>query len=598
MKKWLFGLLLLPVLAVAVLWVFRNPIVTYGLQRGGEALVGAEVWVEGLEVGPFSLDLAWERLAVADARDPWKNLVETGPCRLRLDGPPLLDGCFVVESLTAKGVVVGAARRVKARVIEGPKRSEQRPERLSLWLQRRLEAGTARFSGFQVEDGGSRDKVFEVMGAADLQTPMHVAMAQATLQKRAAGWKHRLVGRDFQRRIKAISEALKAEDVKGAEGLETLTEMREQAEGLQGELALLKGEIQAERGAVAAEVTRLKQWQGAFQGWAKQDMERAVVMAHLESQGLKRVAETLFSHLLGAKLGPIASQFEGLTALCQGVEEASDREGQRAEFLPWPRLWVKKAVVEVGAGAVRLKGTVTDFSSHHETVGEPFRYILEGSADGDAGHLVVSGEVSCLGGVCRQEGVLRVDEVLFKEVKLAPGIQLTGGDATFQATYLVEEDSPRMISRLNVRGLRVAGEGADLHWLQQALKGSLRRVPGLELQSKMLFQKGEGRWDLSSNVDAYLKVSFDEAVGRETARLKQGVRREVERRLRRYGNLLDEEIGIAQRGLLASMAPLGNELKQAELLLQAFVEAVEKERLKRQQALNEQRMKSMMKLAL
>jgi hypothetical protein len=123
-------------------------------------------------------------------------------------------------------------------------------------------------------------------------------------------------------------------------------------------------------------------------------------------------------------------------------------------------------------------------------------------------------------------------------------------------------------------------------------------VPALEVQSAMTFGEGQASWDLVSNLDAYLKVSFDGAVDRETARLKQGVKTEVDRRLRRYGDLLDEELGMALQGLPALLGSLQDELRQAYLALKTFVDEVEKERRKRQQALDEKRMNSMMKLAL
>lgn len=593
-KKWVLGLVLLPVIAVAVLWGFRNPIATFGLERCGEALVGAEVSVKGVRVGPVSLDLAWEGLTIADARDPWKNLLETGPGRLRLAGPPLLHGCVVVEGLTAEEVAVGGGRLVEARVRAGAAVYGKKNALLSRWLRQRLESGAQRLPGLELEDGGSPERVHEVMEAVVLLTPDRVAEARAAIQRRVARWHHRFRGQDFQRRIRAIGEALGAEESQGAESLEALTEMLSKAQGLKIKLEDLKREVRTERGAAAAEVARLNRWQAAYRRWVAEDTEGAVALAHLDSRGLQKVAEALFSHPLGDVMVPLIDTLESFSALACGVEEAPEPAG--AAPRPWPRLWVKRAVVGVVSGGVRLNGRVTGFSSHQAKAGEPLRFFLEGEAAAGAGRLGANGEISCPDGVWRHAGELRAEGVPSGEVALAPGISLAGGMADFQATYGFEEGTSRVVSQVTVAGLSVAGEGGGAPWFRQALGGALGRVPALELRSTMALGEGEGRWDLASNLDAYLAVRFDEAVARETARLKQGVQTEVTRRLRRHGLALDEELAMAQQALLAPLEALEHDLRREERALIRFVAGVKKERRKRQKIIEEKGMEALMRM--
>ncbi|BCS97469.1 hypothetical protein DSLASN_31010 [Desulfoluna limicola] len=592
------GFFILLIVGVATLWFFRNPAATLVLQKSGETLMGAEVSVEGLDVGPVSLDLAWERLDIADAKDPWKNLVETGPGRLTFAWAPLLKGCFVVESLTAEGVVVGGDRLVKARAVGGSGDVGKTSASLSRWLQTRLESRAERLPVLQVEDGANRDRVLALIRDEGLDTPLRVAQAQETIRSRVAGWKQRIRNRGFEYRAKAIGDTLDAMNYKKAETQEELTEMLAKARTLTRELDSLRLEIRQERSEAASEVARLRTWKGAFRGWVEEDKKRLSSMAHLDTRGLKDVADTLFSHRLGAVMVPMIRRFETLRALGYGVEEGQDTPEPMSEAQPWPRLWVKKAVVRVASGDLRLNGVVTDFSSNQVKAGEPLRFLLEGVPSPGAGHLVVSGDVNCLNGGCRQQVEMQVEDVPLDEVILAPGVQLAGGVADFQATYRLEGDTTQMDATLAVNGLVVTGGGDGLLWFRTALAGALKRVPALDVKSKMTFQDGEGRWELFSNLDAHLKLGFDDAVDRETATLKQGLMAEVERRLRRYDDLLDEELDIGQAVLLVPLETLEYDLGRQEAALKAFVVAVKAERRKRQQAIEEKGMDAVMKLKI
>jgi len=155
-----------------------------------------------------------------------------------------------------------------------------------------------------------------------------------------------------------------------------------------------------------------------------------------------------------------------------------------------------------------------------------------------------------------------------------------------------------MEAHLTVNGLAVTGGGDGLLWFQKALAGALKRVPALDVKSTMVFREGEGRWELISNLDAHLKVGFDDAVGRETASLKQGLITEVERRLRRYDDLLDEELDLGQAMLIVPLETLEHDLRRQEVALKDFAVAVKAERRKRQQVIEEKGMDAVMKLKI
>ncbi|VVS92256.1 hypothetical protein [Desulfoluna spongiiphila] len=596
MKKWLIGIaavLGLPLVAVALLWVCRNPIITYGLTHSAEALVGAEVSLEGVKAGPFGLTLAWERLVVADPDNPWKNVVETGSCRLTLAGPPLLKGCVVVESLTANEVSVGKGRRVKARSVDSSPRPESTPESLSLWLRRKLETDAKELPALSLGDRGSPEIVREVMAGVDFQTPGLVDRARADIKARVTRWQWRLRAHDYKGPLRAVGEALAGEDPTKAESTEALAALSEKGEGLKRDLKRMKGELRAERGAAEAEVAHLRRWASSYRGWVAQDVKGAVALVHTKAPDLQDVGGTLFSYHQAEMLIPMVARLESLGALICALQEDGAESGEPPR--PWPRLWVRHADLEINAGSYLLQGTVTGLSSRESKTGDPFTFHLQGEPSLQAGNMEVKGDVSCRADVYRQGVTVRAGGIPQGEMVLAPGVHLTGGEVDVTVAYRARGEEVRVESLLAVTGGEVTGDGGEFRWFQQALKGALGRVPALEVESVVTFVGGEGRWDLVSNVDAYLAIRFDEAVARETKRLTQGLKAEVERHLSRHGMVLEEELAVAEQRILSPLEFLEESLRREELAVDRFLAGVDKERAKRQQVIEEKGMDALMK---
>lgn len=594
MKKWLIALaavVSLPVVAGALLWLFRNPLADYALTRGAEALVGAEVSVEGVKAGPFSLELAWERLVVADARDPWKNLVETGPGRLTLAGPPLLKGCLKVESLTTGGVVVGGARRMKARVTDPSSVAGTPSDRLSLWLRRQLEEEAKELPGLAMVDRGSPETVRGVMGAVSFQTPAQVDRARADMQARSARWQWHLRGRDYKKRLTAIAEALEGEDPAAAETMEVLSAMAERGQGLKKELEILGDELAKEKATAEAELSRLGRWTAAYPGWVARDVEAARGMVRPGEPGLQDLGETLFSYHLARLTVPAVEGLESLGALVCALKED---EGLKAAG-PCPKLWIDRAGVAMDMGAFSMSGTAEGLSSHRPQGEGALTFDLEGEALSESGQLKVTGRAGCPGDACDQGGIIHAQGVPAEEVILAPGVHLTQGVADVRMAYRMLGQEARVETLVTLTGATVTGDGGGLGWLRQALEESLARVPFLEVRAVMTFDGGQGRWELESNLDAYLAVRFDEAVARESERVAQGLKEEVERRLRRHGVLLEEELAVAQQRMMSPVAFLEESLGRETLAVDRFLAGVEKERAKRQQEIEEKGMDALMK---
>ena len=103
-------LLLFIIIILVVLFVFRNQIADYVIEKSGSAAAGAKVEVDGVYIKPLELHISWDRLQVTDKNDTWKNLFETSKCEFALDFMPLLDRKVIIEKMQIAEVRMNTKR--------------------------------------------------------------------------------------------------------------------------------------------------------------------------------------------------------------------------------------------------------------------------------------------------------------------------------------------------------------------------------------------------------------------------------------------------------------------------------------------------------
>jgi len=106
MIRWNYAIprLLLAALALLLVYLGLNPLVRWGLETFAEQVLSTRVEIGELDLALQSTELRIERLAVADPRDPGRNLLEARQMKLALETGPLLRRKFVVDDGMVRGL--------------------------------------------------------------------------------------------------------------------------------------------------------------------------------------------------------------------------------------------------------------------------------------------------------------------------------------------------------------------------------------------------------------------------------------------------------------------------------------------------------------
>ena len=123
--RWLRWKALLPLAVVLILLVvgtilFLDPAVRRGVEAGGTAAVGAKVDLASAHVGILDGNVTFRGLAVTDPGRPMTNLFEAEEIVFDVDILPALEGKVVVDTVAARGVRFGTARKTSGAIPRAP----------------------------------------------------------------------------------------------------------------------------------------------------------------------------------------------------------------------------------------------------------------------------------------------------------------------------------------------------------------------------------------------------------------------------------------------------------------------------------------------
>ena len=73
-------------------YFFLDRVLEGSIERSLETVTGAKVEVDKLHLNLSDLTLTIGKLQIANPHDTWRNLIETGPIRVKLAWEPLFSG--------------------------------------------------------------------------------------------------------------------------------------------------------------------------------------------------------------------------------------------------------------------------------------------------------------------------------------------------------------------------------------------------------------------------------------------------------------------------------------------------------------------------
>ena len=116
------------VLAVMTVITFKNRIVKKGMTMALESVFGAKCDISSVNLKIFDSSLRVKEIAVADKKEPMKNLFELSDINIDFDLVQLLKGRFVMDEILAEGIQLGTDREVSGELPLKKKKDDKKDE--------------------------------------------------------------------------------------------------------------------------------------------------------------------------------------------------------------------------------------------------------------------------------------------------------------------------------------------------------------------------------------------------------------------------------------------------------------------------------------
>ena len=532
----------------ALAYLLSDRWVERGLERAGEAVVGARVEVDGLDVQPTSLAVSLRRLQVANPNDTWKNLFETGRLAFDLGVAALARKKVHIQEVTIADVRIGTKRETDGRLPRPPD-----PDAPG-WFERARQSLERRLADAPVLNLGLLNQkvdVDAVLASFDMQTPARLDSLKQELTATQQRWQARLRELDPRAELAGIERELDELKARDLEKVDQLVLAVDQAKRLYDRLKALERQVTEQKRALTADVGEMQNKLARTDDWLSDDFSRLSRKVNLSEFTPQNVGAMLFGEkvvgtitnllyyvALARKYMPVAQQVLAPAK----VERPPRFRGQDVRF-PVARGWPDFLIEQISLSAAtnqedraevtRLSGTIAGITSDPGIYGQPLTLALRAALP-ESKAFEINGVFDHTGAVPKDQLELRGQGLRLGRIDLPArpylpaAIRTERGEAVLQMEFAGEELD--MALRVNARP--VAFEFADSlkrdDPLAELVSEVFDSVDYLQLEVGVRGNVDRLNLQIASNLDEVLARRVNRVVG-ESVRL---ARAEIDKRMR------------------------------------------------------------------
>jgi uncharacterized protein (TIGR03545 family) len=393
-KKFVY-IVLIPFLILGVVTsLFIDRWIESGLEAAGEAIVGARVEIDDLRLTLSPIAIEFARLQVANPKDPWKNLFETGKVRAALDFGQLLRGKYIVETMEVNELILGTKRTTDGSLPKKParRRVDEEPSVVrqagSVLAQQVQEAPV-----FDLEKIKREFKIDSLLNVHNLRSVQHIDTLKLRVQQAYDEWKTSLAELEKSRqKLSEIEANIRAINLNELKTIDQFVTAASNANNAYKGINELHETFKARRAAITTQVNTLVASVSVIDDLARQDYEWLKSLARLPDLSMKGLANLL----LGKQLLDEINEYLGWIDYARNTipqylprpeyEKPPRFEGQNIHFpteRSYPKFWIKKVLISGGEDRVQrdnyfyAKGEAKDIASDQRVTGKPLTIELE-----------------------------------------------------------------------------------------------------------------------------------------------------------------------------------------------------------------------------
>jgi uncharacterized protein (TIGR03545 family) len=557
--------------AVVFFVFFFDPLLRWGLEKGGTALNGAKVDIAKVRTRFLDPEILISGIEVTDRSEPMRNLVALDRVQLRLVGRQLLERKVVVEKAAILGLRYGTQRRTSG-AIPGKRPVEESGfyEKWSKELSDRVSALKSEFSFASLESLlGFDPKDIPKLGE-DSATYRRLRELSSDIENGSVRWKQQLATLPDDAALSRWSAKVESLKKKPSSPQEAATQLKAVQE-LRTELGTTLDKAKGVEAALGNEVAGLAKKLAAVDEALAQDMRELRGKLKLPSLTLQDLSATLFGDdaekYLRTAMYWIAFARKYMPAKTDGKSESVAAKPKVETGYPKFVLMRGEISSDVSSdpNQGRFRGVFADFTSNPKLWGKPATLSVEGDLPArDVSGIRLSASFDHTRDVSS-------DEVQF-EVATLPLDRWVLSESQ-EAGLAIEKATARTMVKVGLTGdqlkAKLEGQFRDVVYASQArnpllaelLKKTLSDVRAFGAAVTMDGPVASPRLaiesDLGTRLAGAIQREFKEKIAALNDKIRKEVHSAVDQRKRQVAGLLDEKKN-------AVLAAVGAKLKSLE----------------------------------
>jgi len=590
--------LTLAVLFVAVIlftaFFLLDPILDWSLENAMETITGAQVDIDRFHLDIPTLTVSVGRLQVANPRNTWRNILETGEFSVILAAEPLFSGKVVIESIVIDALAIDTPRKtdgkLKRKLLPGPFGKAQSQLHRNIAAMPILDLNRLKedFHPDRLIDSAklnldtAADNIREDITATGKRWQAAVAELEQTQEK----IEH------LKESIRALRTSKSKNIIEIRQAIEELKAVKKEYKAIEDHLSDTGSRFKKEFHTLSEAIDNLK-------AIADGDFKTLMKLANLPDFESFNIAEALFGKALLDLSSPVVSLMDELQAYFpptanQTAKAKPPRGGIDISFpgrRTYPRFLIKEIQVSgrgtaaIGLDGYRASGRIQGITSEPLLYGRPLEIALTGHSPQEA-TLQFQGSVDQASTEMNGTFQLSLANLSLPSFELPDNPYLpekvNSGKVRIDTGLTFAKNGFHLRTVLEGYDLVGDNEGkpepSDIG--MEIIREVLSRVDRLAIEYYLESQGQSLSMKIGSNLDQIIKQRFKEVVGEKIAAATLQLRQKIENRLSqrqaelkayrsKYQQAYEEKLNVLQTKLRQEQAKLDEERKALEEKLQS-----------------------------
>jgi uncharacterized protein (TIGR03545 family) len=548
-KKFVLFVLIPLAILLVITYLFIDRWIESGLESAGEQIVGARVEIDNLKLGISPLGIRFDRLQVANPRDPWKNLFETGKVAFAMNFGQLLRGKAIIETMEVNNLILGT-RRTTDGSLPRPKKESGGTSFLGEAVQT-LDRSVRNAPVFDLSQLRQQYNIDSLLDTQKLETLHHLDSLKGAVLDASKQWDAALADLEKSKQRAAQIEAeVRTIDVNQLKSVDKVTQAISTVNDAYKGINEIKQTVDTRRATITGQVSGLANSIGQVDDVVKQDIDRVMRLARMPDLSAKGIAQLLLGREIFDKAAGYLYWVDWARTHVPKYIPKPDKEqkpprlkGQDIRFpeeRSYPKWWLKKILISGGTDQaqdpeyIHAQGQVLNVSSNQQITGAPLTVDLQGTKGGKLG--------MTLGALLDRRSEVPLDDykASVTGLRLAdfqlgqPGFlpsHITGAGLNAELEIRVPGNQFDSRAKLHFSNLQVVFDTAARTVAERLAREVLSSIKGFDADVRV-WNNGKGvDVALATNLDDLIASKLKDVAGAELAKLQSEMKAKVEARI-------------------------------------------------------------------